>query len=352
MASMKLKRPSLVSQGSVFRMIQTADEAWKRRDFQQCFEWLERASRLDPANPGILFILGQRYGLRYDYAAAERYFDKAVRLATRKCEALATAGQLSTDFASHQLAEHYFQQALEQKDAPPETFARLAELYERLHRLEDASKLVEQALQLDANCALARLTHARLSRLAGHWEEAEKILRPVLGSAQREMRIRGYYELGAILDRQGRYDEAMTAFLEAKAMLRPDTQPLLAQVQANRIAAKKTLADFTAETMHRWFDFGSSTPASPASGVFGRPSAFGNNLAGTSAGFTSGHRLGRGNTGFCGRCVQPSESQSAGRLAVSHSGSSADRCLATVPREVFPLYGTLPEQHDWRPAAD
>ena len=256
MASMKLKRPSLVSQGSVFRMIQTADEAWKRRDFQQCFEWLERASRLDPANPSILFILGQRYGLRYDYAAAERYFDKAVRLATKKSEALATAGQLSTDFASHQLAEHYFQQALEQKDASPETLARLAELYERLHRLEDASKLVEQALQLDANCALARLTHARLSRLAGHWEEAEKILRAVLGSAQREIRIRGYYELGAILDRQGRYDEAMTAFLEAKAMLLPDTQPLLAQVQANRIAAKKTLADLTAETMRRWFDFG------------------------------------------------------------------------------------------------
>jgi len=257
MAIMKLKRPSLVSQGSVSRMIQTADEAWKRRDFQQCFEWLERASRLDPANPSILFILGQRYGLRYNYAAAQRYFDKTVRLATRKSEALATAGQLSIDFASHQLAEHYFQQALEQKDAPPETFARLAELYERLHRLEDASKLVEQALQLDANCALARLTQARVSRQAGHLEEAEKILRPVLGSAQREMRIGGYYELGAILDRQGRYDEAMTAFLEAKAMLRPDAQPLLAQVRANRIAAKKTLADFTAEIMRRWFDFGS-----------------------------------------------------------------------------------------------
>lgn len=257
MAIMKLKRQSLVSQGSVFRMIQTADEAWKRRDFQKCFEWLERASRLDPANLSLLFILGQRYGFRYDYAAAERYFDKAVRLATKKSEALATAGQLSIDFASHQVAEHYFQQALDQKDPSPETFARMAELYERLHRLEEASKLVDQALQLDANCALARLTQARLSRQAGQSEEAEKMLRPVLGSAQREMRIRGYYELGTILDRQGRYDEAMASFLEAKAMLRPDTQPLLAQVQASRITAEKTLADFTAETMRRWFDFGS-----------------------------------------------------------------------------------------------
>jgi tetratricopeptide (TPR) repeat protein len=260
MASMKLNRQSLVSQGSVFRMIQTADEAWKRRDFQQYFELLERASRLDPANASLLFILGQRYGLRYDYAAAERCFDKAVRLTAKKSEALATAGQLSTDFASHQVAERYFHQALDQKDASPETFARMAELYERLNRLEDASKLVEQALQLDANCALARLTRARLSRQAGYLEEAEKILRSVLGSAQREMQIRAYYELGAILDRQGRYDEAMTAFLEAKAMLHPDAQPLLAQVQTERIAAKKTLAGFTAETMCRWFDFGSQLP--------------------------------------------------------------------------------------------
>ena len=257
MAIMKLKRPSLVSQGSVFRMVQTADEAWKRRDFQQCFESLERASRLDPANPSLLFILGQRYGLRYDYAAAERYYGKAVRLATNKSEALAFAGQLSTDFASHQLAEHYFRQALEQADARPETFARLAELYERRHRLEEASRLVERALQLDANCVLARLTRARLTRQAGHLEEAEKTLRPVLSSAQREMRIRGYYELGAILDRQGRYDEAMASFLEAKAMLLPDAQPMVAQIKTEGLAAKETLADVTAETMRRWFDFGS-----------------------------------------------------------------------------------------------
>ena len=129
-------------------------------------------------------------GLRYDYAAAERCFEKAVRVAPRKTEALATAARLSVDFASHQLAEHYFRRALEQKDAPPETFARLAELYERLRRLPEASSLVEQALQLDANCALARLTRARLNRQAGLLAEAEQVLRPILGSAGREIRIR------------------------------------------------------------------------------------------------------------------------------------------------------------------
>ena len=54
-------------------------ESWQRRDFQQGIEILERASRLDPANAGILLDLGRFYGKRYDYAAAERCFEKAVR---------------------------------------------------------------------------------------------------------------------------------------------------------------------------------------------------------------------------------------------------------------------------------
>jgi tetratricopeptide (TPR) repeat protein len=138
-----MKRPQLVSPGSLNRMLQAANEAWEHCDFQQCLDLLERASRLDPANPRILLQLGQSYGLRYDYAAAERCFEKALRVASRKTEALATVGQISADFASHQLAEHYFQRTLEQKDASPEILARLAEFYERLRHTEHASKLVD-----------------------------------------------------------------------------------------------------------------------------------------------------------------------------------------------------------------
>lgn len=253
---MKLKRPQLVPNSSVARMLQTADQAWERRDFQQCFEQMERASRLDPANARILLILGQRYGLRYDYAAAERCFDKALRVAIRKTDALAAACRLTANFINPKLPERYFQKALEQKDAPPETIATVAEFYEGVRRVDEASKLLDRALQLDANCALARLTRARLDRNAGHLEEAEQILRPILATADEPVRIRGYYELGAILDRQGRYDEAMAAFLEAKAILLANNQPLLNQARTHRILMKTLWADYTAEAMQRWFDLG------------------------------------------------------------------------------------------------
>jgi len=38
-------------------MLQAAEQAWKAKDFQKNIELLERASRFDPANSGILLQL-------------------------------------------------------------------------------------------------------------------------------------------------------------------------------------------------------------------------------------------------------------------------------------------------------
>jgi len=251
-----MKRPQLVSAGSLNRMLQAANDSYQRRDFQQGIEILERAGRLDPANWRLLLQLGHFYGLNFDYAAAERCFEKAVRVASNKTEALTAAGMQSRDFHKPDLAERYLRLAVEQKDAAPEIFARLAELYERLHRTEDATRLADQALQLDGNCDLARLTLARLYRRAGRLEEAEHLLKSFLTTPDRHIKIRGYYELGANLDLQGRYDEAMTAFLEAKALLRPDAPPLLAQLQLIREHLKRMQNDISAGMLQRWFDSG------------------------------------------------------------------------------------------------
>src|ERR1700685_1507166 len=103
-----MRRLQLVSQGSLSRMIKSADESWERGDSQQCFEMLERASRLDPGNPKMQLYLAQRYGLHYNYTAAGHCFEKAVRIAPDKTEALEIAGRLSLDFGHHQMAEDYF----------------------------------------------------------------------------------------------------------------------------------------------------------------------------------------------------------------------------------------------------
>src|SRR5262249_47690254 len=159
----------------------------------------------------------------------------AVRVAPQRSEALVMAGTHCRNFNQYEMARRFFERAVEQPDATPETLVKLAELYERLRRLDEAGNLVDRALQLDGRCGLALLVRARLSRLAGQVEEAERLLRPILANSDPDTwstRIRGWYELGATLDRQGRYDEAMAAFLEAKGLIRPSATRFLASQQS------------------------------------------------------------------------------------------------------------------------
>jgi hypothetical protein len=147
---------------------------------------------------------------------------------------------------------------LDQPSASAETCADLAELYEHLDRLEEASQLVDRALHLDGDCALALLLRARLDRRAGRLEEAENCLRQLLPKATETFRIRGWYELGAVLDRQGRYDEAMLAVLEAKAILKPQAPPLLARLEQTRVSLKALQTHLSGDLLQRWID---SVPA-------------------------------------------------------------------------------------------
>ena len=108
---------------------------------------------------------------------------------------------------------------------------------------------------MDSGCALARLTQAKLHRQAGRLAEAEQALRPALTSPDAEWRTRSFYELGAICDRQGRYDDAMSAFLQAKAPLRAFMPPWII---GNRDTLFRYLEEMrnniSADMLARWSD--------------------------------------------------------------------------------------------------
>jgi tetratricopeptide (TPR) repeat protein len=253
---MKLKRRTLVSQGSLNRLLQAAEQAWHQKDFQQNLELLERASRLDPANPNILLQLGRMHGLCHDYAAAERSFERAIRVSPRRTESIALAGAHCRDFRNPELGERYLRQAAEQTDATPEMLADLAESCERHRRLDEAGQLIDRALKMSPACPLALLGRARLDRQAKRLDEAEKRLRAFPADAHRLLRVRAGYELGGILDRQGRYDEAMTVFLETKTLLKPDAAPFAAGLQTLHERLKALAGSLKPEMFQRWFEDG------------------------------------------------------------------------------------------------
>jgi tetratricopeptide (TPR) repeat protein len=239
-------------------MLQTAETAWERKDFQECIKTLESASRLVPSNAGILLQLGRIHGLRYDYAAAERCFEQALRFAPRKTGTLMAIVDHCRNFRNPDIAAHYLRCALEQADAPPEACIKLAELYERLRRLPEAAQLVDRALTLNPANPAALLVHARLERLAGRLEAAEQVLRSFISKPNPDIwtHAQAWYELATILDRQNRFDDAMTAFLEAKALMRPQAPKYLAELKMLRARLKVMESNVSSELFKRWFDAG------------------------------------------------------------------------------------------------
>jgi len=237
-------------------MFEDAAEAWKRQEYQQTIETLERATRLDPANARILLDLGRAYGLRYDYDAAERCLEKAVRVAPQRREALAEAGRRCQEFGNYEMAKRYFERAAEPNGASAGVFVTLAELNERHARLEESNHWVARALAAQADHPAALLTRARLSRLGGKLEDAEAMLRSLLAKSfeHAPTRIRAWYELGTVLDRQGRYDDAMNAFLEAKALLRTASAAPLKILEGIQARVRELEETISAVVLERWFD--------------------------------------------------------------------------------------------------
>jgi tetratricopeptide (TPR) repeat protein len=249
-----MKRQTLVSKGSLSRLFQESAEAWRRQEYQETIALLERASRLDPANINVHLDLGRAYGLRYEYEAAERCFEKAIRIAPRKTDALIEAGRRSQAFGNYHIAARYFEQAAKEKGATADVFVTLAELLERGPRANEAEALIDRALALQPNHSPSLLARARLKRLAGSLEQAENWTRELLeqSSCDSDTRIRAWYELGANLDRQGRFDEAMNALLEAKALQRPAASQAAAILQGVQARVREEEQTISANVLRRW----------------------------------------------------------------------------------------------------
>jgi tetratricopeptide (TPR) repeat protein len=239
-------------------MLRDAASARERQNYQHSFDILERASRLSPNDPCILLELGSAHGRRYDFAAAESFFEKAIRVSGWKAEAFLAAGLHCVNMRNDEMAERYLKRAIERENAPCAALIKLAWIYEHQHRPEKATQLVARILQANPSNAAALFVQARFERLAGHWENAEKKLRLFLSQSgvDVESKAGGWYELGGILDVQKRYDEAMASFLEAKKLLRPFAGREIAQLQRVQAKLLETEKMISADVLHRWFDFG------------------------------------------------------------------------------------------------
>lgn len=239
---------------AIQRLYRESDEAWGQQDYQKSISLIEKATRKEPYNPTLLLDLARAYGRRYDFPAGERYIEKAVQISKDRALTLEQAGQICMELDELDMAIRYLARASQKKGVSVGSLTTLADIYIRDKRLDEAAELVARAAQMDRKDPRVLLEEGTLARLRDNIPEALPLLRELVANttAGVSLRVRGLYELAGILDSEGRYDEAMAALLEAKAMLRPHAGPYAATLQHMQNRAKEMESSITTAVLDRW----------------------------------------------------------------------------------------------------
>jgi len=235
-------------------LVIAANKAALERDFLRGIELLAEANRRLPRNANILFSLAAMQAKRYDYAAVEKSFERAIEVSPDAGQAFTSAGGRCLGMGYDALAQKYFSRAVEFPDPHPVAWAGLAEVHWRQDRFPEAMEHVERALRLDPECQTALLIHARLLRWSGKLKAAELVLQRLVGNSDRKLRLRvvAGCELAGVLDLQKKYDAAMAAAVNAKALLRPPAQ--VTESFATLCERRKDLEEAgLAKKLEKWF---------------------------------------------------------------------------------------------------
>jgi tetratricopeptide (TPR) repeat protein len=225
-----------------------------RYDFAGAVEVLHRAHRLDPANDKILVDLGAACAKAYDFAAAQRWFDEAVRISATPIPALNAVGHAWLEVRNFEAAQPCFERILQEKQAPAIAYIRLSEIYIRRRRIEEAAQVAERAMRACGPDDGVLLARANVHRQMGQLDLAEKLFHILLARTNGDPRVRAFagYELAALHDHKGNYDRAMSALLDAKALMRQGTAPTLKIMQQKQAHMKEMAQGATASAVQRW----------------------------------------------------------------------------------------------------
>ena len=236
------------------RLYRQAEQAWEQQDYQKSISLIEQATRKEPFNPSLFLDLARACGKRYDFPAAERGIEKAVQTSKNRARTLEEAGQVCLEFDNIEMAIGCLQRASQKKGVSIGALINLADIYIQDKRLDEAAELVARAEQMDRKDPRVLFQQAVLRRVQGNNPEAESLLRELLAipAASASVRARGFYELAGIKDNEGKFDEAMAALLEAKAIMRPHAGPYAATLQHMQNRAQEMEQTITAAVMDRW----------------------------------------------------------------------------------------------------
>lgn len=216
----------------------------------QCDTILAKMHQRSDADSGIATVwwyhLLASAGLEdYDRAIddGEKLLDRALRVEI--ADSVHTTERLSHEYEwvlahLHQRAGHYqeaerlYKRAAEDNLGEYMAHVELANIYEAQNRLEDAVLERERAMAADVGDASVELQAGLTYEYAGHFAQADTVLRQAIADNPRE--TRSYYVLGLVELQLGRADEAKKVLDQFLALAPSRYQAMLEDARRRRAA--------------------------------------------------------------------------------------------------------------------
>ncbi len=236
------------------QLYRQSEEAWARQDYQRSVRHMEEAAHKEPTNPNIHLFLARLHGLRYDYPAAERCIEKALKISPGNVRTIEEASRVCLAFKNLDMMLVHLEAAVNKKGVSIDSVLSLLDIYFLDNRLDEAGELLAKAEKSDPKDPRVLLAQATLKKERGQVPQAEPLLRDILNdtAADAVTRTRAAYRLAALLDQQGRYDDAMGALLEGKAIQRPQAVQMAPSLQNLQLLNRDMVRSLTKPVLDRW----------------------------------------------------------------------------------------------------
>lgn len=237
--------------------VSKAQRAWDERKYEEAIWYYERALAHAPNNPVLMCDVARAYALRFRYDDAEKLVARAQLMHADDAQFQQMLGRTYVQIQQFDRAIQCFRRSLELAPTSPDraqSLLELAQMYERLHDLGAARECAEEALALEPKSEKTCYQLANIERRSGNSERAESLWRSIIENKTATLRTisESWYELAALHDKAGRFDEAFQALIEAKKILARAATPYYDDAWTIAENAGKTFARITPEILDRW----------------------------------------------------------------------------------------------------
>lgn len=189
---------------------------------------LQTANELRPADSETVVMLAEALCLEHGFDAALSLVQKSISRPSELAQVYLQLGQRLRVAQQWQMALTVLQKSYQLDQHNNETIINLAELLERMNKLDDAWEFVKPHLcQSSQPGMVVSIIAARVKRRQGKLDEARQLAKKALLYADSsDSSAAMYSELGTILDKQKNYPVAWEAFTTANQLMQKQAEDL------------------------------------------------------------------------------------------------------------------------------